>query len=518
MDRGDLTDAAALFKFHELDPDRENPYNALLVKLPGAGGHQGNIIEKVEKIRAWREEMQMPPRAADLFRAATALQLYGSDFEAEEGMLPGARQLGWPGLDPVELPKEGAYSAVQLYSANLFDLGEGETHVLAKHATKSLAKAATQLQQAVALDWLTEHERNTTDAAVQAAINATKNFFFYGIQPSKGLDELDQVLIRKMELMDQCGDPKLFTLTWDEISPALLCGVRVVLANTSEVGVFYQKVGEVGVISMIPVEEGGFNKSLPISKNNEETALQALTDSVISLKTWYPTSIDEDEGLLTLTSLGGKVRAAINVRLREKQLLEKAMKHLAALECANRLDDEDDNNVENCNLKEKILLDNNSNDNNVVDEGAKPEEKSNVEAKNNVEVDSNNVEDDHNVEDDNNVDDKNMEDHVGDFVEDYVEDDDEDDGNEDNNEDGKVEEKNDVEVDNTNIEADNTNNPDKKSESSSKAASRVQRYQVEALAERQLAAVRAAELAEEAEVARRLRLAEWLKPKVREFV
>eukprot|EP00959_Pyramimonas_sp_CCMP1952_P336384 7043771-Pyramimonas_sp.AAC.1 len=173
------------------------------------------------------------------------------------------RQLGWPGLDPVELPPE--VSAVQLYSANLFDLGEGGTHVLAKHATKSLAKAATQLQTSVALGQMQVNmhvcvitrlnkvikvtkrratrphcqegprftncvipivsyypcaiylfvylalprllpvrnvfmyrcrvqllEGENTDQAVLAAINATKNFFFYGIQPTKGLDDLDQ--------------------------------------------------------------------------------------------------------------------------------------------------------------------------------------------------------------------------------------------------------------------------------------------------------------------------------------
>eukprot|EP00959_Pyramimonas_sp_CCMP1952_P392222 8218760-Pyramimonas_sp.AAC.1 len=48
---------------------------------------------QVEKIRAWREEMQMPPRAADLYRSSDVLQLYGSDLETESGMLPGSRQV-----------------------------------------------------------------------------------------------------------------------------------------------------------------------------------------------------------------------------------------------------------------------------------------------------------------------------------------------------------------------------------------------------------------------------------------
>lgn len=61
-----------------------------------------------------------------------------------QGLLPGQRQLGWPGKEDVELPPE--MTAVQLYSANLFDFGEGGTHILASIAAKSLAKAATQLQ------------------------------------------------------------------------------------------------------------------------------------------------------------------------------------------------------------------------------------------------------------------------------------------------------------------------------------------------------------------------------------
>jgi len=61
-----------------------NEHNVVHVKLPGVGGHQDNIVQKVEKIRHWRTEMQLPPRAADLWRAAGSLQLYGDDEENEE--------------------------------------------------------------------------------------------------------------------------------------------------------------------------------------------------------------------------------------------------------------------------------------------------------------------------------------------------------------------------------------------------------------------------------------------------
>jgi hypothetical protein len=62
------------------------------------------------------------------------------------------RQVEWPGVEGgVAVPDD--IKPVQLYSANLFDFGEGQgTHVLATLASKTLAKSAAQLQAAVALD------------------------------------------------------------------------------------------------------------------------------------------------------------------------------------------------------------------------------------------------------------------------------------------------------------------------------------------------------------------------------
>ena len=104
-------------------------------------------------------------------------------------MLPGARQVEWPGVEGgVAVPDD--IKPVQLYSANLFDFGEGMgTHVLATLASKTMTKGAAQLQAAVALDAI----QDSNDTAVVEAIEASKNFFFYGLQPTKGLDKLDQV-------------------------------------------------------------------------------------------------------------------------------------------------------------------------------------------------------------------------------------------------------------------------------------------------------------------------------------
>jgi len=43
----------------------------------------------------------------------------------------------------------------------------------------------------VALDAMEEHAKN--DTAIKEALAVAQNFFFYGIQPNKGLDKLDQV-------------------------------------------------------------------------------------------------------------------------------------------------------------------------------------------------------------------------------------------------------------------------------------------------------------------------------------
>jgi hypothetical protein len=82
-----------------------NEHNVVHVKLPGVGGHRDNIVQKVEKIRHWRTEMQLPPRAADLWRSAGSLQLYGDDEETEQGMLPGARQVGCSSLSQLPLSR-----------------------------------------------------------------------------------------------------------------------------------------------------------------------------------------------------------------------------------------------------------------------------------------------------------------------------------------------------------------------------------------------------------------------------
>ncbi|KAK3247894.1 hypothetical protein CYMTET_42624 [Cymbomonas tetramitiformis] len=326
VNRGPLSDAATLFKYHSV-MEGDNPENRALIKLPGVGGYQKNIVHRVEMIRKWREEMQLPPRAADLWRAADTLQLYGS--QEEQDMLAPAEDphtLEWPGMGAIALSNE--VSAVQMYSANLFSGGDGDANILAKDASKSLARAAVQLQESVAATTL----QQSSDPSIISALNATKNFFFYGMAPVKGLDELDRVLVRKMEMMERCGTHDDMYLTWWDVRPSLLCGIRLVLANESDIMEFYQAVGgSVLDMRLVAAETGGFNWTLPISRDNELATLDSLMDSVDSLMRWYPTSMEEDEALLTLSTLGRRVRAAVTVRLREKRMLQSAMHHIRDL-------------------------------------------------------------------------------------------------------------------------------------------------------------------------------------------
>lgn len=71
-DRGDVTDAESLLRWHQVLPGG-NPGNGVRLQLPGAEVEGADIIKKVELLRRWRKEMAMPPRGADLWRGASAL-------------------------------------------------------------------------------------------------------------------------------------------------------------------------------------------------------------------------------------------------------------------------------------------------------------------------------------------------------------------------------------------------------------------------------------------------------------
>jgi hypothetical protein len=67
-------------------------------------------------------------------------------------------------------------------------------------AAKNMDEAVEQLDYAVQAAY--------EDESVQLALNATTDLLFYGVEPDRGLDVLDLMLIRKMNLRTECGDPK----------------------------------------------------------------------------------------------------------------------------------------------------------------------------------------------------------------------------------------------------------------------------------------------------------------------
>ena len=87
VDRGDVTDAESLLRWHQVLPG-ENRANGVRLQLPGAEVEGADIIKKVELLRRWRKEMAMTPRGADLWRGASALGLYGDSDEELEAEPP----------------------------------------------------------------------------------------------------------------------------------------------------------------------------------------------------------------------------------------------------------------------------------------------------------------------------------------------------------------------------------------------------------------------------------------------
>ena len=80
-----VTDAESLCRWHHISPG-VNSANGVRLKLPGASVTHASVGQKVILLRQWRKEMAMPPRGADLWRAAVSLGMYGDGDEELEAM------------------------------------------------------------------------------------------------------------------------------------------------------------------------------------------------------------------------------------------------------------------------------------------------------------------------------------------------------------------------------------------------------------------------------------------------
>jgi hypothetical protein len=214
-----------------------------------------------------------------------------------------------------------------------------------------MADAALQLQEAIAA--------GHSDPAVLTVIAQTAAFFSNGSAPVKGLDEIDRLLMRKRHMLKMCGPAESHRIDAYSFSDALLCAVRVTVMNESDVDVLCPRAtGPWHDHNCDSVPGGGrFDPARAVSPQNERAMIAALRGSVQALLDEAPTTVEEDEALLALSSLQPALRSAITLRLREKQLLQRALKNTDDLETElERLERlaEDEDRREQQRLRERM--------------------------------------------------------------------------------------------------------------------------------------------------------------------
>ena len=69
VERGPLGDGALFARFGTVRKD-PNPHDRLVVRVPGAGAHASDVLSRVGALRQLRQALGLPPRGADLWRAA----------------------------------------------------------------------------------------------------------------------------------------------------------------------------------------------------------------------------------------------------------------------------------------------------------------------------------------------------------------------------------------------------------------------------------------------------------------
>ena len=184
-----------------------------------------------------------------------------------------------------------------------------------------MADAVLQMHEAIAA--------GHTDPAVRTVIAQTVAFFENGTAPLKGLDEIDRLLMRKRHMLRACGPAESHRINAYSFSDELLCAVRVTVMNESDVDVLCPRA--TGPWHDHNCDDGIFDPTRAVSPHNERAMIAALRNSVAALLDEAPTTMAEDEALLELSSLKPALRSAVMLRLREKQLLQRALKNTETL-------------------------------------------------------------------------------------------------------------------------------------------------------------------------------------------
>ena len=172
-----------------------------------------------------------------------------------------------------------------------------------------------------------ESPRSDGGDAASRALRVARDFFETGAPPPRGLDDLDQFLLRKGRLMARCGAPRDFLIRRSGPSPALMCATRVLLANETEVGAleggdgppaWFAGAGERWTGGEAEKEKAAsekagddetrrgprpFDATRPLSASNERAALERLGGVVAGVLASYPD--DEAGDLAFLRGEGG---------------------------------------------------------------------------------------------------------------------------------------------------------------------------------------------------------------------
>ena len=352
IDHGPYSDTEVMLRYHEVDDvttkAESNPYDRITVALPGAKDmNTEDVFWEWTSTKAWRRFMKYPPKQSDLWRLANKLQLYGEEWDEEEQKAISGSNAALSGLpfstDMVSAEEQlmlmgrantEEEAQVMIYGkardtsqvAQLYAAPDPEEDERAAKAMEEMADAMLQLQESVAA--------GHTDPSVIKTINETKAFFLHGIQPKRGLDDIDKLMIRKRFMMDMCGNQTEHWVSKTIVSPYLMCALRVHTMNETDMDILcpFTKPGAFfGDEKDRECEGGGFHWDQGVSPTNENHTITALNDTLTTLLHDYGTTVEEDDLLLSSsTILLSPIRhSAVVLRRREKQLLLGTMKWLA---------------------------------------------------------------------------------------------------------------------------------------------------------------------------------------------
>ena len=295
LDHGDYSDTEAMLRFHEVDDVSmdcdNNPYDKITVALPGAKDmNTEDVFWEWTSTKAWRRFMKYPPKQSDLWRLANKLQLYGEEWDEEEQKAISGSNAALSGLpfstDMVSAEEQlmlmGRASTeeeaqVMIYGAardttkvaQLYTAPDPEDDERAAKAMEEMADAMLQLQESVAA--------GHRDPSVLKTINETKAFFLHGIQPKRGLDDVDKLMIRKRFMMDMCGNQTEHWVSKKNVSPHLMCALRVHTMNETDMDTLcpFTKPGAFfGDEKDRECEGGGFDWDKGVSPTNENNTIQ----------------------------------------------------------------------------------------------------------------------------------------------------------------------------------------------------------------------------------------------------